>query len=57
MFIERGETNVDSVVLSSLPIYYFLLFSIPFTVVESIEKTMRKFLWSGEAQENDPHLV
>ena len=43
--------------LSSLPIYFMLLFVIPKRVATRLEKIQRDFLWGGGELEKKPHLV
>ena len=47
-FLSRGGrlTLIQSV-LSSLPIYYLSVFKVPISVINSMEKMMRDFLWEG----------
>ncbi|XP_076890699.1 uncharacterized protein LOC143541890 [Bidens hawaiensis] len=42
-----GRLTLLKAVLASLPVYYLSIYKAPVTVVEKIEKMMRKFLWVG----------
>lgn len=44
-------------VLSSIPIYYMLLFQMPMRVVRQPEKLFRKFFWQEEADRRKLHIV
>ncbi|XP_062093314.1 uncharacterized protein LOC133799310 [Humulus lupulus] len=57
-FLSRGGrlTLIQSI-LSSIPVYYLLLFRIPKGVVEVLEKLMRDFLWEGADHAKSDHLV
>ena len=57
-FLSRGGrlTLIQSV-LSSLPIYFLSLFKAPISVIRSLEKLMRNFLWEGGDLVGRDHLV
>ncbi|XP_050212856.1 uncharacterized protein LOC126664492 [Mercurialis annua] len=42
-----GRLVLIKSVLSSLPVYYLCSFSIPQSVINTLERYMRRFLWSG----------
>uniref|UniRef100_A0A251TIJ6 Putative reverse transcriptase domain-containing protein n=1 Tax=Helianthus annuus TaxID=4232 RepID=A0A251TIJ6_HELAN len=52
-----GRLMLIKSVLASLPIYYLSLFRAPSSVLESIEKIMRKFLWTGSKDGKGVHWV
>ena len=42
-----GRVILIKSVLENLPIYYLSLYKVPKAVIESMEKIMRRFLWTG----------
>ena len=54
---EGGRLTLLKSTLSSLPTYFFSLFTIPINVVHRIEKLQMNFLWGGLGAEFKHHLV
>ena len=52
-----GRLTLLKSTLSSLPTYYLSLFTIPVSVANRIEKIQRNFLWGGQGELANPHLV
>uniref|UniRef100_A0A2N9I472 Reverse transcriptase domain-containing protein n=1 Tax=Fagus sylvatica TaxID=28930 RepID=A0A2N9I472_FAGSY len=52
-----GRLTLLKSTLSSLPTYYLSLFTIPVSVANRIEKIQRNFLWGGQGEVVNPHLV
>ena len=52
-----GRLTLLKSTLSSLPTYYLSLFTIPVSVANRIEKIQRNFLWGGQGEVANPHLV
>jgi len=52
-----GRLTLTKSVLGSLPLYFFSLFKAPNSVIDSIEKIRRKFLWGGSEEKNKIHWV
>ena len=52
-----GKLVLVKSVLSSLPLYFLSLFSMPMTVVHVIERIIRNFLWDGASGKTRNHLV
>lgn len=52
-----GRVVLIKAVLESLPIYYFSLYKAPRKVIETLERIMRKFLWTGSNVGNKVHWV
>lgn len=51
-----GRITLIKVALSNIPVYYMSLYRMPQTVVYSIERLQREFLWERSGQKKD-HLV
>ena len=57
-FLSRGDRlTLIHYVLTSIPIYYLSLFKAPISVLNSMEKIMRDFLWDGRDLVGGDHLV
>ena len=52
-----GRLTLIHFVLDSIPIYYLSLFKSPISVINSMEKIMRDFLWDGGDLVGGDHLV
>ena len=52
-----GRLTLIWSILSSMPVYFMLLFYLPRKVRLRLEKIQRDFLWGGGALEQRPHFV
>ncbi|KAJ0656010.1 putative reverse transcriptase zinc-binding domain-containing protein [Helianthus annuus] len=52
-----GRLTLLKAVLASLPVYYLSIYKAPATVIDKIEKMMRKFLWVGCKEGRGMHWV
>ncbi|KAM0036124.1 putative RNA-directed DNA polymerase [Helianthus debilis subsp. tardiflorus] len=52
-----GRVILIKAVLESIPIYYFSLYKAPVKIIDTLERLMNKFLWSGMSDNNKIHWV